>query len=158
MTFIQKKKLDRKVTLLVRCGKVKTDFKLKAFFNVPEFLSFLKISNMTLPKLLEDIDLLTQKYYSNTLLRIFVIFEKNQIVLINNGFCCTNLILNLSFFDKKKNLIILSSEEVLLYLFFIIKNKYNKTSCIYDKSIIYLEFKKFFSLCGSFNIKSIINV
>nr|YP_009557784.1 hypothetical protein [Paravannella minima]QBC73423.1 hypothetical protein [Paravannella minima] len=143
MQFYKKKKINSLVCLLIRSGKVKDDFKIKSFFNNPEYDFLLKKCKTNLVKLIDSIDKESNMYVLNTLLRVFVLFlEDNSVHILNDGIICSDFFRN---FVLKENDIFFIKLNIFLFLIFF---KKKKSSCSF-KSI----FKSVYGSLKSFNLK-----
>ena len=115
--YINNKLVIQKVFLLVRSNKIKEDFKVKAFFNVPEYLSLLKKCNLSLSQLLDQIDKLLYNFYPNSLLKVSIFFtDTKELIIINNGFLNSNLLKNLAVINGSFLLLVYSDLILILYL------------------------------------------
>lgn len=117
--YYNNKRIISKVKLLVKSGKVKEDFKIKSFFNVPEYLFLLKKSNLTLNNLLDEVDKCSSKYYKNSLVKVFVLFlEDNEVVFLEGGLHLSRslncLIVSQNYKDFKLNL---KSLGIMLFIY-----------------------------------------
>lgn len=150
-----KKEIFQKVNLLVKAGGVKDDFKIKSFFNVPEYVSLLKKCNISLVKLIEEIHLLSKNYYLNSIVRIEVIFfTDNSLSILNKGLISSNLILSLiNEINSNQELFELSFKNLILILYILLKNR---KLDLYNKILIYDLFKNTQGVISSFGLKNLL--
>ena len=150
--YIYNKLIIQKVFLLVRSNKVKEDFKIKAFFNVPEYLGLLKKCNLSLPQLLDQIDKLCSNFYLNSLLKISVFFtDSKELVIINNGFLNSNLLKNLGIINDSCLLLTYSDLILILYLQFKFHKKINLIKKL-NSNFIKKKIKNLLSIILSFEV------
>ena len=151
--YINNKLVIQKVFLLVRSNKIKEDFKVKAFFNVPEYLSLLKKCNLSLSQLLDQIDKLLYNFYPNSLLKVSIFFtDTKDLIIINNGFLNSNLLKNLAVINGSFLLLVYSDLILILYL----QLKFSKKKSLIKKLNLNLLKKKIQNLLSiilSFEIK-----
>ena len=151
--YINNKLVIQKVFLLVRSNKIKEDFKVKAFFNVPEYLSLLKKCNLSLSQLLDQIDKLLYNFYPNSLLKVSIFFtDTKELIIINNGFLNSNLLKNLAVINGSFLLLVYSDLILILYL----QLKFSKKKSLIKKLNLNLLKKKIQNLLSiilSFEIK-----